>query len=66
MYSQTQNPLHGASQPILTLLWTMELQLGASHRGAVGDAVKVVMTPVDLMAEEMHLLDLAPVRKVMK
>lgn len=66
MYSQTQNPLHGVSQPILTLLWTMELQLGASPRGAVGDGGKVAMTPVDLMAEEMHLLDQAPVRKVMK
>lgn len=44
----------------------MELQLGASPLGAVGDWVKVAMTPMDLMAEEMHLLDQAPVRNVMK
>lgn len=66
MSSQIQNPLHGASQPIPTPLWTMALQLGASPLRAVEDGVKVPVTPVDLMAEEMHLLDQAPVRKVMK
>lgn len=66
MSSQIQNPLHGASQPIPTLQWTMALQLGAKANPlrAVEDGVKVLMTPVDLMAEEMHLLDQAPLRKV--
>lgn len=68
MSSQIQNPLHGASQPIPTLQWTMALQLGAKANPlrAVEDGVKVLMTPVDLMAEEMHLLDQAPLRKVIK
>jgi len=46
----------------------MALRLGAKANPlrAVEDGAKVLMTPVDLMAEAMHLLDQAPVKKVNK